>query len=73
MDLKNCKTITKEEYYCHKKQVDNLESSNMNLKSKILKLYIIENTKINDTDNRLEHNMKECKINFSFKYDRLKN
>jgi len=72
MDLKNYKTLTKEENCSLKKQVDKLESSNLNLKFEILKLSIIENGKINDTKKRLEHNLKECKIDFSCKKDTTK-
>jgi len=72
MDLKNYKTLTKEENCSLKKQVDKLESSNLNLKFEILKLSIIENGKINDTKKRLEHNLKECKIDFSCEKDTTK-
>lgn len=50
IDLKICKTITDFENSTLKKQVDKLDSLNLNLKYEVLKLSIVEKRKVTSED-----------------------
>ena len=74
MDLKSCKTVIDKENSSLKKQVDKLDSLNLNLKSEILKLSIIEKGKgvISEDQKKIESDFKECKIDFFCEKEKVK-
>ncbi|KAK4734045.1 hypothetical protein R3W88_008306 [Solanum pinnatisectum] len=73
MKLKDDKTITNKQNNCMKKHVEKLESSNLDLKSEILKMTVTEKGKgkMSETEENLEKELKKCKNDYFFKKEKL--
>ncbi|KAH0637536.1 hypothetical protein KY289_037451 [Solanum tuberosum] len=66
MELHDDKTVTDKQNSCLKKYVETLESSNLDLKSEILRMTVTEKEKgkMSETEENLEKELKKCKNNY---------